>query len=132
MTFVFHPAVRQLLNVGGELPVALPELPVGTMPHRSVQRPSGKSRNASSANPSSRPACTVSSNCRSQVWASSSKNQVRKTESSSRDKLLDCGLNVLNRAHDWSIRRAFLLASGQWPNVIGTASSERLLPKRRT
>jgi hypothetical protein len=78
-------AVRQFLNVWGKLVVRLPESAVGAVLHRSVQRPSCNSPNASSANLSSRPARTSCSNCRSHASASNSKNQVRKAESSSLD-----------------------------------------------
>jgi hypothetical protein len=55
----------------------LPEAGSGSVSHRSVQRPSRKSRRASSARWSSRPAATSSSNSRSHTSASNSANQAR-------------------------------------------------------
>jgi hypothetical protein len=53
--------------------------------HRSVQRPSRKSRRASSTSQSRRPADTSASNCRSHCSASNSANQARKVANSSEE-----------------------------------------------
>ena len=52
------------------------------MPHKSRQRPSRKSRIASSARASRRPAATSSSNCLSHATASNSENQLANAKSS--------------------------------------------------
>src|SRR3954463_7201666 len=69
--------VGKLLDFRGKLAIKPPELGIGTVPHRSVQRPSSRSRKASSPNVSSRPAITSFSNCRSQASASNFANQLR-------------------------------------------------------
>src|SRR5436853_6009492 len=68
--------VCQLLNFGREPLVKVPEFWIGPVPHRSLQRPSSRSRNASSPSASKRPAAASASNCRSQASASNSANQL--------------------------------------------------------
>jgi hypothetical protein len=80
--------IGEFLNVGGKLLIKPPELRVRAVPHKSVERPSRKSRNASSASVSRRPAAASCSNCRSHASASNSENQARKVERSSRESLL--------------------------------------------
>src|ERR1700677_462307 len=80
--------VSQLFYGRGKLLIKSPIFPAGAVSHKSVQRPSRKSRNASSARESNRPAFTSASNCRSHAAASNSSNQARKTASCSRDSLL--------------------------------------------
>src|SRR6266566_5312754 len=77
--------VRELLNFRRELLVKAPELWIGAVLHRSVQRPSSRSRNASSPTASSRPAAASASNCRSQASASKSANQLLNLANSSRE-----------------------------------------------
>ena len=74
--------IRKPLNLLGKLRIELPELRVGTVPHKSRQRPSRKSRMASSARASKCPAATSASNCLSHAAASNSENQSRKAKSS--------------------------------------------------
>jgi len=69
--------IRQLSHFVRKCMVAGPESRAGAMFHRSVQRPSSRSRNASSANRSNRPAATSCSICRSQTSASKEANQSR-------------------------------------------------------
>jgi len=80
--------IVESLNVLGKLCMELPELRVGAVPHKSRQRPSRRSRMASSASASRCPAATSASNCLSHAAASNSENQSRKTESSWRESLL--------------------------------------------
>src|SRR5438034_6409706 len=81
----FVVGVGQLLNLLGELFIELPKLWIGAMPHKSVQRPSRRSRIASSARASRRPAATSSSNCLSHAAASKVRNQSRKAVKSPRE-----------------------------------------------
>jgi len=55
--------------------------------HSSLQRPSRKSRSASSARASSRPARTSASSCRSHASASNAENHLRKAARSPRESL---------------------------------------------
>jgi hypothetical protein len=74
--------VGELPNLWGKLLVKAPEFWIGAVSHKSVQRPSLRSRRASSPRASRRPAATSASNCRSQASASKSANQLRNAESS--------------------------------------------------
>ncbi len=80
--------IRKPPDLLGELRMKVPELRVGAVPHNSRQRPSRRSRTASSARASKRPAATSSSNCLSHAAASNSENQSRKDKSSWRESLL--------------------------------------------
>jgi len=80
--------ISQLLDLFRQLVVKFPEFLAGPVLHKSVQRPSRLSRNASLASASSRPLLASSSNCLSQASASKSSNQARKAESSTRVSLL--------------------------------------------
>jgi len=77
--------VCEPLNSWGKLFVKAPVFWIGAVSHRSVQRPSLRSRKASSPRASRRPAATSFSNCRSQASASKSANQLRNAESSARE-----------------------------------------------
>ena len=81
-------SVGELLNFAWKLFVEFPELWIGAMRHKSVQRPLRKSLMASSASASRRPAATSCSNCLSQASASNSANQLRKVANSSAESLL--------------------------------------------
>src|SRR5262249_46598080 len=70
--------IREPLHVRGQPVVAAPEAGGGEVSHRSEHRPSRRSRRASSASWSSRPAATSCSNWRSQASGSYSANQARK------------------------------------------------------
>jgi len=80
--------VGEFLNFARKLFVELPELWIGAMLHKSVQRPLRKSLVASAASASRRPAATSCSNCLSHASASNSANQPRKAASSSVESLL--------------------------------------------
>src|SRR5471032_383460 len=80
--------IGERLDFAGKLFVELPELWIGAMLHKSVQRPLRRSLTASSASVSRRPAVTSCSNCLSHASASNSANQLRKVASSSVESLL--------------------------------------------
>jgi len=80
--------VGESLNIRWQLIVKMPEFRISPMFHSIVQRPSSRSRSASSANASSLPAKTSSSNWLSHAFASKSSNQCRNIESSSLDILV--------------------------------------------
>src|SRR5476651_1675184 len=80
--------VGERLNFAWKLFVELPELWIGAMLHKSVQRPLRKSLMASSASASRRPVATSRSNCLSHVSASNSANQLRKVANSSVERWL--------------------------------------------
>lgn len=67
--------------------VARPELWIGAVSHRSVQRFASTSASASAAKASRRPAWTSASIRRSQAATSNSRNQFRNATSSAADKL---------------------------------------------
>src|SRR5438874_4020511 len=74
----------------------MPEATGCEMPHRSVQCPLLKSSTASSANGSSRPAATTSSNCGSQRSASNSANQARNVaKSSAESRTTACAISCM-------------------------------------
>src|SRR5712692_1804045 len=77
--------VRQSPDVFRKLVIAAPEPWVGTVFHRSVQRPSRKSLRASSASASRRPTATSSSIWRSHRAPSNSANHFRNSASSSEE-----------------------------------------------
>ena len=74
--------VGQAAYVFRKLAVAVPEPPIGAVPHRSVQRPARRSSSASSARASRRPAATSSSIRRSHASASCSANHARNAANS--------------------------------------------------
>ena len=91
--------VRQSLHLNGQRAIALPEGWRRVMAHSSVQRPASKSRSASSAWRSRRPAATSSSNCRSQTTASNSTNHLRKAARSCGDNARTGRFDFGDRAH---------------------------------
>src|ERR1039457_6082686 len=74
--------VGQAAYVFRKLAVAVPESPIGAVPHRSVQRPARRSSSASSPRASRRPAATSSSIRRSHASASCSANHARNAANS--------------------------------------------------
>jgi succinylarginine dihydrolase len=83
----FVAAIGELLNLGWQASVTIPETRRRPMSHRSVQRPACRSACASSASQSNRPAATSASSCRSHSWASNSANQARNAARSSGESL---------------------------------------------
>lgn len=77
--------IGKLLYLLGKLLIELPELWARAVSHKSVQRPSRRSRMASSARASRRPAATSSSNCLSHAVASKLRNQSRNAVKSPRE-----------------------------------------------